>query len=124
MHMCIRGVDDDDQSRNQFKCLIIMDKLEGGTLKEVIDESEIEIGQIRDYCLQLLRAIQHMQERGIVHRDLKPANILLSAECDVKICDLGLSRCMPQGRETCKSDDKKTYNAQCLNSMHIRESLE
>ena len=31
-----------------------------------------------------------------MHRDIKPANILMTSECNVKICDFGLARTMPE----------------------------
>ena len=43
---------------------------------------------------QILRALKYLHSSQIVHRDLKPRNILLDAECDLKICDFGLSRPM------------------------------
>ena len=33
-----------------------------------------------------------MHSAGILHRDLKPRNILVNTNCDLKICDFGLSR--------------------------------
>ena len=45
-----------------------------------------------------------------MHRDLKSANILLSPDCDVKLCDFGLARSIPQpGTST-----------QNYNTLHIR----
>ena len=41
---------------------------------------------------QLIDGIRYIHDCGIIHRDLKPRNILLSANCDVKICDFGLAR--------------------------------
>ena len=41
---------------------------------------------------QLLKGVYCIHSSNIVHRDLKPANILLSKDCHLKICDLGLSR--------------------------------
>ena len=33
---------------------------------------------------------------GIMHRDIKPANILIDAECQIRLCDFGLSRTVPK----------------------------
>ena len=33
-----------------------------------------------------------MHSANIVHRDLKPSNILTKEDCEIKICDFGLSR--------------------------------
>ncbi len=41
---------------------------------------------------QLLKGVLYIHSANVVHRDLKPSNILVSKDCDLKICDLGLSR--------------------------------
>jgi mitogen-activated protein kinase 15 len=41
---------------------------------------------------QLACALKYLHSAGVVHRDLKPSNVLINANCDVKLCDLGLSR--------------------------------
>ena len=43
-----------------------------------------------------LCALNFLHSANIMHRDLKPANILIDLECQVKLCDFGLSRTVPQ----------------------------
>ena len=50
-----------------------------------------------------LCSLVYLHLNNVMHRDLKPANVLMTTKCDVKICDLGLARCMPRGKETYKS---------------------
>lgn len=40
----------------------------------------------------MLRAFKYLHSANIIHRDLKPSNILLNENCELKICDFGLSR--------------------------------
>ncbi|KAG5505358.1 hypothetical protein JIQ42_07568 [Leishmania sp. Namibia] len=53
---------------------------------------EIEISQFRFIAYQLIKVLVYVHSSGIIHRDLKPGNILLNGNCDVKLCDFGLSR--------------------------------
>ena len=41
---------------------------------------------------QITLALKYMHSANVIHRDLKPNNILIDRICNVKICDLGLSR--------------------------------
>ncbi|KAL0482880.1 MAPK protein [Acrasis kona] len=47
---------------------------------------------IKFFMYQLFLGMSYLHSAGIVHRDLKPENILVNSDCDLKICDLGLSR--------------------------------
>ena len=44
------------------------------------------------WMAQLLRGVQHLHASGVLHRDLKPGNLLIDENCDLRICDFGLSR--------------------------------
>jgi mitogen-activated protein kinase 15 len=41
---------------------------------------------------QLACALKYLHSAGVLHRDLKPSNILLNTNCQIKLCDFGLSR--------------------------------
>lgn len=44
------------------------------------------------FLYQVLRGMKYIHSAGILHRDLKPRNLLVNSNCDLKICDFGLSR--------------------------------
>ncbi|KDO28975.1 CMGC/MAPK protein kinase [Saprolegnia parasitica CBS 223.65] len=41
---------------------------------------------------QIFRGLKYLHSANIAHRDLKPSNVLLTTQCEVKLCDLGLAR--------------------------------
>jgi len=49
---------------------------------------------IQYFTYQILRALKAIHSAEVLHRDLKPSNVLLNGNCDLKICDFGLSRCI------------------------------
>jgi len=84
---------------NDFNQLSIAMELMETNLKELIQENpgELQDDHIRYFMYQLLRGLKFVHSAGIVHRDLKPDNILINSDCDLKICDFGLSRCINIG---------------------------
>jgi len=48
-------------------------------------------GHVQYILYQIFAALNHMHQLHIAHRDLKPANILINADCDIRVCDFGLS---------------------------------
>jgi len=44
----------------------------------------------------LLCALKNLHGANIIHRDLKPGNILIDGECNIKLCDFGISRTLPE----------------------------
>ena len=51
---------------------------------------------IKVVLYNLLCSVNFLHSANVVHRDLKPANILLDGDCNILICDFGLSRTLPK----------------------------
>lgn len=51
----------------------------------------------------MLCSIKFLHSANIFHRDLKPANFLVNNKCNVKICDFGLARSVPEKSELSKA---------------------
>ncbi|KAF8909399.1 kinase-like domain-containing protein [Gymnopilus junonius] len=47
---------------------------------------------VQYFTYQVLRGMKYIHSAGVIHRDLKPGNLLVNADCELKICDFGLSR--------------------------------
>ncbi|MBQ6051687.1 MAG: Stk1 family PASTA domain-containing Ser/Thr kinase [Clostridia bacterium] len=71
---------------------IVMEYIEGRTLKEYMDFTGIiPENETIGYIKQTLRALRHAHERGIVHRDIKPQNIMLLDDGTIKVMDFGIA---------------------------------
>ena len=72
---------------------IVMEYVEGITLKEYIDRQKtLDIREAEHFVIQILRALQHAHDKGIVHRDIKPQNIILLPNANIKVTDFGIAR--------------------------------
>uniref|UniRef100_A0A7S0Q040 Mitogen-activated protein kinase n=1 Tax=Coccolithus braarudii TaxID=221442 RepID=A0A7S0Q040_9EUKA len=87
-------------SLDQFDEVYIVSELVDTDLHQIIATPQPLTDFHCQYILhQILLAVEHIHGAGVVHRDLKPSNVLLSAQCDVKLCDFGMARSSSDGNE-------------------------
>lgn len=71
---------------------IVMELLEGQTLRERIAARPLTVAEVLDFGIQLADALDAAHGRSIVHRDLKPANVFVMERGQTKILDFGLAK--------------------------------
>ena len=80
--------------------LIIMEYVDGETLRDAIDRGPLEPQRAVEVLRGIAQALDHAHGEGIVHRDVKPANVLVGRDGRVKLADLGIATAMEGTRIT------------------------
>uniref|UniRef100_A0A6U5YFD2 Protein kinase domain-containing protein n=1 Tax=Guillardia theta TaxID=55529 RepID=A0A6U5YFD2_GUITH len=76
-----------------FKDIYIVTDLMDTDLHRIVRSPQpLSDDHVRYFIYQVLRGLKYIHSAHVMHRDLKPNNLLVNANCDLKICDLGLAR--------------------------------
>ncbi|MET7433847.1 MULTISPECIES: serine/threonine-protein kinase [Streptomyces] len=81
-----------DAGRHDGRAYLVMELIDGPTLKARITEGPLSPGETAALGADLARALAHAHDAGIVHRDVKPSNIILDTSGRPHLTDFGISR--------------------------------
>ena len=91
---------------------IVMEYVEGVTLKDVIKENGVMAWNVAlNLSMQILTALECAHKNGIVHRDIKPQNMIVTEDGVLKVTDFGIARAV-------NNNETKKIDSDVIGSVH------
>jgi serine/threonine protein kinase len=91
----------DDLETRDGKLVLVMELLEGATLRERCQASggRLELPEVLEIADRLLHVLSAAHAKGIVHRDIKPENVFLTRDGELKVLDFGIAAARDEVRQ-------------------------
>ncbi|MGE5716376.1 MAG: protein kinase domain-containing protein [Acidobacteriota bacterium] len=93
-----------DLGEEDGKPFIVMELMQGRTLKALIAGKPLAIEQVSQLGIQIADALEAAHAAGIVHRDIKPGNVFVTEHGEAKLLDFGLAKLASRSAERAGTD--------------------
>ncbi len=101
VHIYDIGVEEKAGSTCHETHYLVMEYVEGQTLKQVMSKRKFQLEEVMEIISQIASALDYAHACGIIHRDVKPGNILVAHEdLKLKMTDFGLALVLEEMRLT------------------------
>ncbi len=103
---------------------IVMEYIDGITLKEYIEQQKVlQWKEVLHFIVQILHALQHAHDKGIVHQDVKPQNIMLLSDGTIKVTDFGIARFSRATNTQSETGDKAIGSVHYISPEQARAEI-
>ncbi|KAG2157844.1 kinase-like protein [Suillus bovinus] len=91
-HENITGLIDVDAISPDFQEIYVFMEVPADLHQIIKSGQHLSNEHVQYFLYQILRGMKYVHSAAVIHRDLKPGNLLVNSDCELKICDFGLSR--------------------------------
>lgn len=116
--------DQNPNDSSDFALFIVMEQMDTDLKYLMNSMSDVQLTEesIIIILYNLLCGLKFLHSANIIHRDLKPANILINSDLEIKICDFGLSRTLPESCTGKGSGNTRRIRDSVIKSKELNET--